>query len=444
MSDSTETSTIKRIEEIKLKKGTRVLVVSSPLPEATLSSALLCRAISKSNGLFHMRFVDAITHAQEINSLFKTYRNYTPVIIGVEIIGERLPKRKRRTPIVIGGDIHVKDSQFSVLGKDDPLSSTTYYLAENNFSIGPVELQLAAIGALVELNINLNFDDKYPEIVKTAIKEGILSEKKGLKIFGSNFLPLNESLMYNIHPYLQGVSGSPKLCDKILDDADIPLTKRRTPMTTLTIEEQQQLTTQLIPKLTPITISRVLGMDFIAHCEKDGGFLQFVSTVPPIAETAWNREELGMLFSIWLGDRARILRSFLDSHMLHCKGVIAGIEKVSDALKENIGVDDNNLVVNVQSVGLHNTILPSIGRIVFESEYISKEKIMILTTEVSTEIAWASNNIEMFDAFSILEKKGVNSIPTSKKSLRVNNTSQNVVEKISKSLEILLGDIDSN
>lgn len=246
-------------------------------------------------------------------------------------------------------------------------------------------------------------------------------------------MPLNEVLAYSIWPYLPNLSGRPEICDKIYEEADIPYPKFKTPLSSLTSEEATKVNQHLSLKLDPSVISQVLGQDFIFSNENETSPARLLSGIRAIAETAWTLAEPSASTAIWIGDRAQVLKRFLDSYKAHSKEVIAGVERMVVLLQESEseGADQPLVISHTET---HEEILSDVGRIVLEANYVDTDRLMIISKDSGISAIWKSGTISLQDLFRSLIDIGIYPNATSSNSLRVNDTSEETKSKIADAL----------
>ena len=429
----------KQCEQIILDKNKRILVVSAPSPEAIVSSAIICKSLLKAGNTFHITFVEPVIDVSTLNILQKTYSTPTTLIIGVDVQGKKKIRKEKGYPVFIGGTNQSKQDNILCLGNKTNIPAIIYVLVEQKFGATPEALRLAAIGTLLQ-NIPKNINDKIVKaIVKLAQEEALIEERKGFKLFGSSSQPLTETLVYSIFPYLSNISGAPEICDKILDDADIPFSKRRTPINALSTEETQSLNEQLIPRLNQLTILQVLGQDFMLTHEQEDSPIQAISSARVLTLYSWVQKKMGAILSIWMGDRSRTLRELVDSYLSHSKDVIAGFHDLEPKLKQDNGESESTEAIRVFNIpGVTNTILTDLGRISFDENLVEKQSYLMLNTGSGTGIIWDSHEVNLTQIISAFKSIGINPVSTSPKSIIIEDTSKETREILLKKLSTIV------
>jgi len=406
-------------QEVPLHKGARILVVSSPAPATVLATALLCRSIMKSGGLFHITFTEPITTIQTLESVMKANPERTLLVVGVDVTGDGTSDSGNTGPILIGSTISKGSAPSFSLGPRELVSASAYALAREKLDTGLEELFLAAAGLLIQNPSTFDSDGVSKEIVRLAQDSGVLQERRGFRIFGVNFLPLTETLSNSISPYLPGISGAASSCERILNEADIPSTRRNMPVTSLTGEEKKRLAEGLALKLDIAVIRKLLGLDFEATLESESSPLRFLSGIQSMAEVAWCRQEVGLAMAIWMGDRARMLRMLLDSYRIHCRGVISGLQHfLSVQSKHEIkAVTDSVAVATLTAV--RSESLSNVGRIAFDNGHIDQGLFLVLDRDDCASVIWASDDIDFSEVFSAFRTAGLSFSSTSPLSLLI-------------------------
>ncbi len=414
----------KQSEQVTFRKDERILIVSSPHPRATLSAALLSTAILRSNRPFHITFVHPHLDIEEINNIRKTHPNSAVIVVGIEVFGKRRLKKGTSYPVFVGGMLHSERNESPEIGAASDVAAAAFVLAKEKFKINDRALQLAAAGTLICSTSSMPIKGASRKVVSLAEKGGLLKERKGFKLFGSNFLPVISTLLYSTFPYLKGISGVQERCEHILEEANIPISKRRSPITALDTKEAQRLTSQLIPNLDSTAIPGVLGQDFVFPTESEESPLRFLSGVKALSQLAWSRWDLGASVTVWMGDRARTLRSFIDSHMAHTRDVIAGMQNLASSLDKTTSEgSDLDAVVTIPLVGAPESVLPDVARIALQSYLVNRDGFVMLTTETCTEVAWDARKSSLHQVTKAMNSLGLVSVPTSASSLKLETTS---------------------
>jgi hypothetical protein len=342
-------------------------------------------------------------------------------------VGKKKLRKGKSYPIFVGGTSESEQVTLLTLGNAHTVSAAAYILAQERLTVGDYELQMAAVAALIYAK-----SSKSPKkssvaskaLVRQAINENLLEERGGIRLFGFSFLPLDEVLVFSTRPYIQGISGDQKGCDTFLNEADIPIIKLRTPMSSLSNSEiqhfTQHLTSRLLEKVGPSIIPHTFGTDNILTRENESSPLRYLSGIEAIADTAWARQELGAAMSIWIGDRGRALRTVIDTYLSHSKDVISTVQRLETKMKGA----SSEASTSIELAGVRDELLTDVGRVVLQSEIVNPDRPLAITNEESSVIIWTYKNVDVNQIIKMLEKQNLSPIATSSQSLKFEGITQ--------------------
>ncbi|MFX1482041.1 MAG: hypothetical protein ACFFCP_02525 [Promethearchaeota archaeon] len=376
----------------------------------------------KSGGTFHVSFEQPIMNLNSLNAIRNEYESSNIVLVGIDTVGKK-PLRKRASyPIFIGGATESEKVTSLTIGDEHSVSAAAYVFAQEHLTVSKYELQIAAVASII-YNKSLRAPKKTSPankaIVKTAIDANLLEERSGVRLFGYNFLPLDEVLLFCARPYIQGLSGNQKACDVFLSEADIPVTKMRSPMSSLNkLEIQdftQHLTSKLLEKGGPSIIP--FGTDYILTKEGESSPLRYLSGLEAIADTAWARQELGAAMSIWIGDRGRALRTMIDTYLSHSKDVISTVQRIETTMK----VTSNETSTMIDVLGIRKELLTDVGRVALQAGIVDPGRPLAISNEECSVIIWTHKNIVVNQIIPDLERQNLSPKSTSPQSLKFEN-----------------------
>lgn len=420
----------KQCTEISFKNHEQVFLVSAPDTTSTLATAILCRAILKSGGAFHASFETPILSINRVNELRERYESASVIFVGVETIGKKKIRKGKSYPLFVGGQTESEQIHSLTLGDQNTIPATAFTFTEEHLISSDYELQLAACATLLFTGSKKQSPKANIEISEKAKERNLLEERKGIKLFGFGFLPLDELLLYSTRPFIQGISGNQKACDALLNEAEIPITKLRLPMSSLNSSEAQHLTqhltSNLLDKIGPSIIPHILGTDYVLILESETSPLRYLSGLEAIAETAWGRQEQGAAMSVWLGDRGRSLRNITDIYLSHQKDVISTISRLESKPK---GISTETSTV-IEVAGVQSELLTDVGRVALQSGLVNQERPLLITNNESTVVIWTSENIVANEVAKILQNKNLESFLTSRKSLKFEGLPKELREQV--------------
>ncbi|MGD9394916.1 MAG: hypothetical protein PVJ05_00635 [Candidatus Thorarchaeota archaeon] len=424
----------KQCTEMTFKNIEQVFLVSSPDTSSTLATAILCRSILKSGGAFHVSYEPPIISLDRVNEIRTKHESASIIFVGIDTIGKKKIRKGKSYPIFIGGVSESEQVKSLTLGTNKTIPAAAYAFTEEHLISHDYELQMAA-GATLLLTGPVKVSPKpNKEIVEKAKENNLIEERKGIRLFGFGFLPLDELLLFSTRPFIRGISGDQKACDALLNEAEVPITKLRTPMSALSNTEAQHLTqhltSKLLDKVGPNIIPHILGADFILTRETATSPLRYLSGLQAIAETTWARQEQGAAMSVWIGDRGRALRSVIDTYLSHHKDVISTILRLETKLK---GVSTETSTT-IEIAGVQSELLTDVGRVALQSGIVNQERPLLISSDDSTVAIWTAENIDMNQVLRSLQKKNLNPLLTSTKSIKFDGLPLESRDEILKSI----------
>ena len=164
-----------------LQKGAHTLLVSAPHPSATLSTALLGRAILKSGGLFHIKHLESTVNIEKINELRKRYTKSDIIVVDITIFGKKRLRKGQNYPLFIGGTSELEQVQSQTIGFGEPSSVVSYALAAQKMSVDDYELMLSVLATLIHEHSDTKLSKASRDLIKIA-KEQISDNNSQLSI----------------------------------------------------------------------------------------------------------------------------------------------------------------------------------------------------------------------------------------------------------------------
>ncbi|MFX1559102.1 MAG: hypothetical protein ACFFBL_00815 [Promethearchaeota archaeon] len=408
----------KQCAERPLKNIEQVFLVSSPDTSSTLATAILSRAILKSGGAFHVSFEPPVISLDRVNKLRAKHESASIIYVGIDTMGKKKIRKGGGYPVFIGGTSESEQVKSLTIGSSKTIPATVYAFTEEHLDAYDYELQTAAGATLLLPGATKSSPKSNKEIVEKAKEKNLIEEYKGIRLFGFGFLPLDELFLYSTRPFIRGISGNQKACDALLNEAEIPITKLRAPMSTLSNSEAQHLTqhltSMLLNKIGPSIIPHILGTDFVLTRETETSPLRYLSGLEAIAETTWARQEYGAAMSVWIGDRGRALRNVIDTYLSHQKDVISTIQRLETKLK-GVSTETNT---TIEIAGVQGELLTDVGRIALQSGIVNQDRPLLINSDDSTIVIWTTEKIDIHQVLHVLQRKKLNPILTSTKSLK--------------------------
>ncbi|MFO7837143.1 MAG: hypothetical protein R6V83_10830 [Candidatus Thorarchaeota archaeon] len=370
--------------DLDLSGNETTLIITSPRPESIIASSLICRSYLKNHTPFTLTYAEPISDVTSIADISQELGASLTVVMGTEIHGSLGDSDCRY--IFLGCDTS-SDFSSKCLGSIESLASVSCAFADKIVSLNRWHIQLAAAVALVQKWRDLTPSTKSNKILQIALDEGILEQRKGLRLFGINHLSARDILQYSIYPYLPGLTGVAESCEKLIADANIPLSKRGEPIISLSNDEKERINEILIRNLPLKFIKEAFGKDYIFLHEDEDTPVRFISSLLPLLKTCWKILELGIAASVCIGDRSRLLHSLIESHIEICKTTTSGFHLLTKKADEGKLESKDNCVI-VRDLGVEPTVLADIGRIAFDAGLFEPNHFLLLVSDCHTELVW--------------------------------------------------------
>jgi len=182
--------------------------------------------------------------------------------------------------------------------------------------------------------------------------------------------------------------------------------------------------------LFPGLIKDVLGADYEFLTENPNGSLRLFSSVVSTARIVWSSREMGALLGVLMGDRAQMLVKLELLHKNHCKEVTQSLQIITILMNDTettIKSNKHTTVIPVSGVPIEH--FSDVGRILLTTN-LDKEKFLILQSDSSLEIIWLFEDVDLRLILSSIKQNELTVLSTSEKSVRVIESSDEVLAKI--------------
>ena len=416
MADGIEISGLESLRshcsEPKISPDSRFLLISSVDPQSICASAVLSRSILRSGGSVHVTFTEPVSDPSPVAADITKNDTFTILCVGLSPVRIKNSKVMKKSILLAPSD-DVTD--VHTLGVSYPVIPTSLAFALEHLTVNQTDCQIAAVGITSLMNLSDSLAPEAQAIVDYALANKLVIERPEFLLYGSNFLPVRDSLRSSIHPYLEGISGEPATCEAILDEADIPRAQRSRPITSLKKDERQRITSALVMRIDPVLLTKVIGANYEVPSEKKDGALRWTSGIRALSLSAWSRREFGVVASVWMGDRARSLRALLDGYTAHANSVINTLHDIIPSINE--GAFTATDLVSIMTVSNGNAAtLSEIGRILLTRSSI-KSRFILLQSSETIVVAWRPSEIQLASVLSVLYSDNLHPNSTSPTSI---------------------------
>jgi hypothetical protein len=426
-------------DQTKLHDSDRLVVVSAPHLQSILGAAIIAGSCYQTGRPFHITFVDPFVNVEEINALGVKHAKSTVLYIGTQNTGKKRLRKGKGYPLFIGCDFSSIHEEAPVIGNTAVVTAAAYVFASKKLSVSERALGLAGLGTISNKIALTKKRGAHQDLLKKAINQKLIEARKGFKVYGVNSVPLSDAFLYSINPYLPGISGNSRRVEQAFEDSGIPFPKRKLPITSLTNKEAQKLTQRLIQHIPAETIPDFLGQDYVVVREDIASPVRFHSSLKQLARLAWIRGLHGSLLSVLLGDRARQLRSLLDTQMFHSREVIRAVQRAEGLLEDQStppGSTEQGRIIDIK--GVQNEILPDVGQIVLDTGPVDESVYFVMTTESYLAAVWRDSSLtnRLLDD---LRKTGLGHRLTASNAVEVNDVSESTRDAVILALEKTVG-----
>ncbi|MBS3793580.1 MAG: hypothetical protein KGY80_01660 [Candidatus Thorarchaeota archaeon] len=401
--------------DLELSGNEKTLIITSPRPESLFAASLICRAYLTNHTPFTLTYADPVSEIDWIENISQAQGSPLTIAVGMEIHGpvEDSPNRC----IFLGCDLPSESSK-RFLGSLASLSNISFAFADRIVSLDRWHRHLAASVVLAQKWRNFTPSPESENIIHRALETGILEQRRGLRLFGINHLSTKDVLFHSIYPYLKGLSGVEDACEKLVKDANVPLSKRTLPMMSLSNDEKERISQIVIHDSSNAAIDTMFGEDYVFLHESKETPARFFSSMLPLLRTCWKLLELGTAASVCIGDRSRLLHSLIKSHIEHCKGTTSGFHTLTKRADEgNFQTSDNSVIIS--DLGVKPSVLPDVGRIAFDTGLFEPQRLLLLESNHHTEVVWNSGTHTINEILTTLENGESRIKSTSPYSLRL-------------------------
>ena len=428
------------VESIPEITSTQITIVSSSSPEVLFASALLCKSILKAKKLFQVKYSKPVILFETFNEILEQHHNSTIIFIGIKVLGSGKLFSTKHSIIMLSGSVKSRSSKVYHLSFDEGPPIVVYYFAKTHFTITNDELLLASLGIIIENETIKTLSGIESQFIQSSIENKSLVKTKGYRLFGSNTLSVYDSLFYTIYPYIPQLSGTEDACDTLLTQSRIPVSKRFIPFERLTTDEAQAITQQIVSIVDPLLIPKIFGLDFRLPRESSDGALRYFSNFIVLVRTSRSTQTIGESFAVILGDRSRALRNLIDTHMIHCRNVLAGLNLLKSRLKTSADIIEqlDAKIILVPPIGIHHNALSDVGKIAINTGILDAT-ITLLKSDEFIDIV-VNNDQEMYSQLvQIITQMKIQYVTTSKNSLRLLEAHRISQDELVKKLKDILG-----
>ncbi|MDD2440208.1 MAG: DHH family phosphoesterase, partial [Methanosarcinaceae archaeon] len=305
-------------ERIRTQKS--VHVVSHIDADGLTSAGIICTALKRAGIEYSTRFVKQLDE-KALDKLAN--ENHNLVIFTDLGSGMCEPLKTRGIRAVVSDhhrpqgelefpDLHLNPHLFGANGAYELSGSGTTYLLASALGKNQDLADLAIVGAVGDMQhlkkgqlTGIN-----REILKEGAREGVLSYRKDLTLFGKQTRPIFKLLQYSSDPYLPGLTGDEDACIEFLQERGLRFSQeeRWRRWIELNPSEKQKLVSGLIQYclslgLSTYKIERLVGEVYELLKEREGTEMRDASEFSTLlnATARYDHAEIGL--AVCMGNR---------------------------------------------------------------------------------------------------------------------------------------------
>jgi len=368
-------------ERIRTQKS--VHVVSHIDADGLTSAGIICTALKRAGIEYSTRFVKQLDE-KALDKLAN--ENHNLVIFTDLGSGMCEPLKTRGIRAVVSDhhrpqgelefpDLHLNPHLFGANGAYELSGSGTTYLLASALGKNQDLADLAIVGAVGDMQhlkkgqlTGIN-----REILKEGAREGVLSYRKDLTLFGKQTRPIFKLLQYSSDPYLPGLTGDEDACIEFLQERGLRFSQeeRWRRWIELNPSEKQKLVSGLIQYclslgLSTYKIERLVGEVYELLKEREGMEMRDASEFSTLlnATARYDHAEIGL--AVCMGNREEAYeaaRKLLAEHRQNLVNGLIYVKEKGVIELENLqyfdaGSEIKETIVGIIA-GMSSTIVPN-------------------------------------------------------------------------------------
>ena len=372
-----------------INKNHVVRVISHNDSDGLSAAGVICNAISKQGGKFHVTIVPRLKEDFVKKLSRERYKLFVFCDMG-SAYPDLISRLKANSVIcdhhqVLGDDgekyenlVHVNPHLFGMNGTRDVSASGVSYLSVRGMD--NVELSgLALVGAYGDMQCSDEIQGVNKMILDEGLNAGVIEEREDLKITYKKEEPVYKSLSYTFNPALKNITGDPEGAKAFLQEHGLSYGIK---FEDLAPEEKDMLKEELI-KINPKIFDKVYSIPSETRA------LRNIEDYSRILDACGKNKKYGVGLSICIGERDEALNEGLEFAKKYRDNLVKGIEwiKREGSIKhdniQHIYTDDKakkSLMGTISSVGIELEILDPLKPVIAISKMHDIVKVSGRTT----------------------------------------------------------------
>jgi RecJ-like exonuclease len=405
------------VEKFKqLEPNERLRVISHLDADGICACSVLLKAFNHGNRNYSISIVQQVNEKILISLAKEPYKYYFFTDLGsgqIDLINKYL---KDKTVFILDHHelketepneniIHVNPHLYDIDGGKEISGSGVVYMFTNKLNNKKDMAHIAVIGAIGDVQEDNGFEKLNNEILQTAVKQGKINIKKGLRVFGVQTRPLHKTLEYCSDPYIPGVSGSESGAIQFLQQIGIEPKSGNgwKKMVNLTEEETQKLIASVIMKRADEDNPEdVIGNIYSLNDEESESSLKDAKEFATLLNSCGRLSKASLGIGVCLNDKVAKKKALANASD-YKKEIVKAMNWYHDNKNtQNITIEDGYILINAKE-----NIIPSM--IGTTSSILSKSNdlkngtlimglarnVMDDTTKVSLRISGRNNDADL-------------------------------------------------
>ncbi|MGB9936300.1 MAG: DHHA1 domain-containing protein [Methanobacterium sp.] len=312
-----------------INKDHVVRVISHNDSDGLSAAGVMCNAISKEGGKFHVTIIPRLKEEFIRKLHSERYKLFVFCDMG-SAYPDLIAKLKGNSIIcdhhqVPGDDgknydnlIHVNPHLYGMDGTRDVSASGVSYISvrgmENKDLSG-----LAMVGAFGDMQCADEIQGVNKMILDEGIRAGIIEEREGLKITYKREEPIYKALAYSFNPALKGISGNPDGAKAFLEEHGLSYGIKFEDLA----EEEKDLLKEELIKINPKIFGNIYSVP------KETNELKDIEDYSRILDACGKNKKYGTGVSICIGEREGALDEGLKLAKKYRDNLVKGIDWIN-------------------------------------------------------------------------------------------------------------------
>lgn len=408
-----------------LDKNERIRVISHLDADGICACAILLKALNHDNRNYSISIVQQLNEQILKNISKEDYKYYFFTDLGsgqLDLINNHLKEKKvfvldHHTPDEVELDeniVHVNPHLHGIDGGTEISGAGVTFLFTKKLNNKKDMAYIAVIGAIGDIQENQGFLKLNNDILETAINEGYITIKKGLRVFGMQTKPLHKTLEYCSDPYIPGVSGSESGAIQFLKQIGVEPKNHKgwKKMIHLTEDEMKKIIEGvIIRRADEDNPEDVIGNIYLLNHEKEESPLKDAREFATLLNSCGRLNKASIGIGVCLNDAVAKKKALANSEK-YKREIVKGMNWYNDNKEsKDIITEDGFIIINAKE-NILASMAGTVASILSKSNDLKKgtfimslaRNIMEDTSKVSLRIAGNNNDANLKEIIENITK----------------------------------------